>query len=151
MRMTVLRIARLLPALLLAAGFAAVFAAPNASAQERRLPQSAEEVRISYSPVVKKVAPAVVNVYAARMVQNRNPLLDDPLFRRFFGEGVPRERLERSLGSGVIVDPSGLIVTNNHVVEGASAVKVALAVPPIFNVSTVCLILSDMVAGSLKR
>jgi Do/DeqQ family serine protease len=77
---------------------------------------------------VQRVAPAVVNVYAAKVVENRNPLFDDPLFRRFFGSpDMPRDRVQRSLGSGVIVDPSGLVVTNNHVIEGASEVKVALA------------------------
>jgi S1-C subfamily serine protease len=51
------------------------------------------------------VAPAVVNVYAARVVENRNPFMNDPLFRQFFG-AVPREQVQRSLGSGVIIDPS---------------------------------------------
>ena len=88
------------------------------------------ELELSYAPIVQRAAPAVVNVYAAKVVANRNPLFEDPLFRRFFG--VPgmragRERVQRSLGSGVIVDPSGLVVTNNHVIEGASEVKVALA------------------------
>jgi len=85
---------------------------------------------MSYAPVVQKAAPSVVNVYAARVVENRNPFMDDPFFRRFFGGGgggVPREQVQRALGSGVIVDASGLIMTNNHVIEGASEVKVALA------------------------
>jgi Do/DeqQ family serine protease len=70
----------------------------------------------------------VVNVYAAKLVENRNPLLDDPIFRRFFGNpGGPREQIQRSLGSGVLIDPSGLVVTNNHVIEGADQVKVSLA------------------------
>jgi Do/DeqQ family serine protease len=68
----------------------------------------------------------VVNVYAARVIENRNPFMNDPFFRQFFG-AVPREQVQRSLGSGVIVDPSGLVVTNNHVIEGASAVKISLA------------------------
>ena len=72
------------------------------------------------------MAPAVVNVYAARVIENRNPFMNDPLFRRFFGT-MPREQVMRSLGSGVIVDPSGLVVTNYHVIEGASEVKVALS------------------------
>jgi Do/DeqQ family serine protease len=98
-----------------------------ALAQDRRLPQSAAEMKLSFAPVVKRVAPAVVNVYAARVVENRHPLMDDPVFRRFFGQGIPREQVQRSLGSGVIVDPSGLIMTNNHVIEGATEVKVSLA------------------------
>jgi len=74
------------------------------------------------------VQPAVVNVYAAKVVQNRNPLLDDPIFRRFFGvPGQQPEQMQRSLGSGVMVDPSGLVVTNNHVIEGADQVKVSLS------------------------
>ena len=108
---------------------ALVLAAWSAAAQERRVPTSPAEVKLSYAPVVEKAAPAVVNVYAAKLVENRNPFLDDPFFRRFFGGegGLPRERRQSSLGSGVIVDPSGLVVTNNHVIEGADEVKVALA------------------------
>jgi Do/DeqQ family serine protease len=99
----------------------------TASAQERRVPTAAE-LRLSYAPVVQHVAPAVVNVYAAKVVQNRNPLFEDPIFRRFFGvPGRGGSQLQRSLGSGVIVDGSGLIVTNNHVIEGADEVKVSLA------------------------
>ncbi len=102
-----------------------------ASAEEQRqdarqVPASPAQVQLSYAPVVKRAAPAVVNVYAARVVENRNPFLNDPLFRQFFG-AVPREQVLRSLGSGVIVDPSGLVVTNHHVIEGASEVKVALS------------------------
>jgi len=98
----------------------------GASAQDRHVPTSVAEVQLSFAPVVKRVTPAVANVYAARVVENHNPFLNDPLFRRFFG-GVPREQVMRSLGSGVIVDPSGLVVTNYHVIEGASEVKVALS------------------------
>ncbi len=63
---------------------------------------------LSYAPIVQRVRPAVVNVYAAKVVQNHNPLLDDPIFRRFFGvPGQQPEQMQRSLGSGVMVDPSG--------------------------------------------
>lgn len=100
----------------------------SATAQDRRVPGSVAELRLSYAPVVQRVQPAVVNVYAAKIVQNRNPLLDDPVFRRFFGgQGQQPEQMQRSLGSGVMVDASGLVVTNNHVIEGADQVKVSLA------------------------
>jgi len=99
-----------------------------ALAQDRRVPSSPAELRLSYAPIVQRVQPAVVNVYAAKIVQNRNPFLDDPIFRRFFGlQGGPQEQMQRSLGSGVMVDPSGLVVTNVHVIEGADQVKVSLA------------------------
>jgi Do/DeqQ family serine protease len=99
-----------------------------ANAQQRQVPASAGQLQLSFAPVVQRVAPAVVNVYAQHVVANNNPFMADPFFRQFFGGGaMPRERIERSLGSGVIVDPSGLIVTNFHVIDGASEVKVALA------------------------
>ena len=101
-------------------------AMPAALAQGRQVPTSPGQLELSFAPIVKRVAPAVVNVYAARIVANNNPFLADPFFRQFFG-AVPREQVERSLGSGVIVDPGGLVVTNFHVIEGASQVKVALA------------------------
>jgi Do/DeqQ family serine protease len=98
----------------------------GAGAQERRVPSSPGELQLSFAPIVQRVAPAVVNVYATHVVENRNPFLADPFFRQFFG-AVPREQVERSLGSGVIVDPAGLVVTNFHVIDGASEVKIALS------------------------
>src|SRR3954466_10235885 len=104
------------------------FSAGSASAQDRRVPASQAELRLSYAPIVQRVQPAVVNVYAAKVVQNHNPFMDDPIFRRFFGvPGGQQEQLQRSLGSGVMVDPSGLVVTNVHVIEGADEVKVSLS------------------------
>ena len=107
--------------------FATLAAAPVV-AQDRVVPSSMNQLRLSYAPIVQHVQPAVVNVYAAKIVQNRNPLLDDPIFRRFFGvPGGQQEQMQRSLGSGVLVDSSGLVVTNNHVIEGADQVKVSLS------------------------
>ncbi|MFG1417731.1 DegQ family serine endoprotease [Xanthobacter sp. V0B-10] len=104
-----------------------------AQAPSARVPASEGEVKLSFAPVVARTAPAVVNVYALKTAQQRmNPFFEDPFFRRFFGSpggapglGAP-ERMQRSLGSGVIVDPSGLIVTNYHVIEGADEIRVAL-------------------------
>src|SRR5689334_8784015 len=105
-----------------------LLAASPANSQERRVPASAAELKLSYAPIVQRVQPAVVNVYAAKTVQNRNPFLDDPIFRRFFGvPGQQPEQMQRSLGSGVMVDAAGLVVTNNHVIEGADQVKVSLS------------------------
>jgi Do/DeqQ family serine protease len=100
-----------------------------AAAQTSVVPENAAQVRLSFAPVVRTVAPAVVNVYATRRVQApTNPLFADPFFRQFFGGGVePPARVQSSLGSGTIVDPSGLIVTNVHVIADATEVKVALA------------------------
>src|SRR5271170_6918212 len=117
---------RVVSATIAAAVVALLAPLAGANAQDRRVPSSPAELQLSFSPVVKRAAPAVVNVYAARVVENRNPFMNDPLFRQFFG-AVPREQVLRSLGSGVIIDGSGLVVTNNHVIEGASEVKVALA------------------------
>jgi Do/DeqQ family serine protease len=122
---------RLLSILKFAAAVILLASVPlSASAQERRVPTSPTELRLSYAPVVQRAAPAVVNVYAAKTVSVRNPLFDDPIFRRFFGvPGGPGggEQMQRSLGSGVVIDVSGLVVTNNHVIDGADQVKVSLA------------------------
>jgi len=122
----------------LVAGFAFVCAVISAASTEAqtassRVPQSRAEIQLSFAPLVRQVAPAVVNVYTRKVerVVQRSPLLDDPVFRRFFGDrdlqGVPRERVAQSLGSGVIVEADGVIVTNNHVVEGATEIVVALS------------------------
>jgi Do/DeqQ family serine protease len=105
-----------------------------AAAETRVVPEGREQLRFSYAPIVKKVAPAVVNVFSRRVLRSvAGPalLFNDPFFRRFFGDqfplGVPRERVENSLGSGVIVDAGGLIVTNHHVIKDAQEVRVVLA------------------------
>jgi Do/DeqQ family serine protease len=96
----------------------------------RRVPSEQAEITLSFAPVVRRVVPAVVNVYASRVVATRSlsPFFDDPFFRRFFGDGGggPPQRMQSSLGSGVVVE-GGLVVTNNHVIENADEVRVALA------------------------
>ncbi len=104
-------------------------------AQQRQVPQSRAEVQLSFAPLVEQVRPAVVNIYTKRIVTQRQvtPLFNDPFFRRFFGDlggmrlGKPRREQQNSLGSGVIVRPDGMIVTNQHVIEGADKIIVVLA------------------------
>jgi Do/DeqQ family serine protease len=93
------------------------------------VPQSMSVVQMTFAQVVKRVAPAVVNVYARSVVQAQvNPLFNDPLFQQFFGATPEmRQRVQQSLGSGVIVRGDGLIITNNHVVEGGTDIVVALS------------------------
>ncbi|WMT85384.1 Do family serine endopeptidase [Pelagibacterium sp. 26DY04] len=98
-----------------------------ASAQvERQVPQTQEQIQLSYAPIVSQVAPAVVNVYATR-VEEQRITFRDPFFDRFFGRSPlfeTRPQTSQSLGSGVIVSAEGMILTNNHVVEGATDIRV---------------------------
>lgn len=96
---------------------------------ERAAPTSPAQVQLSFAPVVRAVVGSVVNVYGARVERNPRMAQMDEFFRRFFGEGgpgLPPERVQRSLGSGVIIDDSGLVVTNHHVIANMTEVKVAL-------------------------
>ena len=100
-------------------------------AEQRLVPESQAQVRLSYSSAVREVAPAVVNIYTRRRVSQRQPtFFDDPFFKKFFEGapfGLPRERIERSLGSGVIIASDGMIVTNHHVIKGSDEIIVVLS------------------------
>ena len=103
---------------------------PKFKVDDSPLPASAQP-NFTFHPVVEKVAPSVVNIYSTKTVRQLpiwGPFMEDPFFRRFFGipDDLPRERRERSLGSGVIVSEDGYILTANHVVEGADEIRVAL-------------------------
>ena len=111
------------------AGFCAVLALLFVGTAAADTPKTVAEMKVSFAPIVKRATPAVVNVYAARVQKDvRNPLLDDPFFQHFFGieGGQAPDRIQRSQGSGVIIDADGFVVTNQHVIEGMTEVKVAL-------------------------
>ena len=96
----------------------------------RAAPTSDGAVKLSFSPIVKSASPSVVNVYATRIEQQAaSPFANDPFFSRFFGQRQfqSRPRESQALGSGVIVDAGGVILTNRHVIEGATDVRIALS------------------------
>lgn len=106
-------------------------ASTGSATAERVVPTSPAQVEYSFAQVISDVAPAVVNIYTKRIVRNNgNRLLNDPFFKQFFGDRFsfgPQERVQNSLGSGVVVRPDGIVVTNNHVIQGADQITVALS------------------------
>ena len=107
-----------------------LFTLGSVVAQQRELPPSREAVRYSFAPIVKRTAPAVVNVFVRGKAPVQSPI-SDPLLRQFLGErfGMPAERMQSSLGSGVIVSPEGIVVTNTHVIKigGQAEIRLVLS------------------------
>ncbi len=102
----------------------------QAEVPARQLPESQAQIQLSFAPIVRQVTPAVVNVYATKTEQGfQSPFANDPFFSRLFGGDLfqSRPRTSQSLGSGVIVDARGIIVTNSHVVSGADDIRIALS------------------------
>jgi Do/DeqQ family serine protease len=125
------------PAIVMACFILAAMAVPISSAlAKKKVPENQVQIQLSFAPLVKQAAPAVVNIYTRRVVQQvvRSPLFEDPFFRRFFGDrfggnggGRTRRKQQNSLGSGVLLTSGGLIVTNHHVIAGADEITVALS------------------------
>ena len=99
------------------------------AASETRVPQTRAEISLGFAPLVKQATPAVVNIYARRVVERRaSPFQGDPFFEQFFqGFGSPRPRVQNSLGSGVILSGDGYVVSNYHVVAQATEIQVVMA------------------------
>ncbi|MCB6180019.1 trypsin-like peptidase domain-containing protein [Rhodobacter sp. Har01] len=102
---------------------------PLAAPAETTVPANQAEIALSFAPVVQATAPAVVNIYARQVVQDRvSPFAGDPFFDQFFEEfGATQPRIQNSLGSGVIVSADGIVVSNYHVVADATDIRVVLA------------------------
>jgi serine protease Do len=111
---------------------AIILAMPIAQAAERQVPENDGQIQLSFAPVVQKTAPAVVNIYAQKVTKavRQHPFMNDPLFQHFFGQELnrfSRPRIQRSLGSGVLIQKNGVIMTNHHVIAGADEIKVVLS------------------------
>ena len=118
----------------LAAAFLVLLLRPDLVGRQATAPTQAVLLErsggpVSYADAVQRAAPSVVNVFATKITRTkRHPLFDDPLFKRFFGDQADRPRIKRenSLGSGVIVDGNGYVLTNNHVIDSASEIHIVL-------------------------
>ena len=108
---------------LIALALLPVFASPVSAQDYSRVPQNKTEIDLTFAPLVKDVSPAVVNIYTKKTVRGRI----SPFDSRFRMGGMARERVQNSLGSGVIVGSNGVVVTNNHVIEGADELLVVLS------------------------
>ena len=92
------------------------------------VPADKTEIQLSFAPLVKQTANTVVNVYADKQVERPSLFSGDPFFDEFFGQQMPnRTEKQSSLGSGVIFDKKGLVITNNHVIDGADNIRIALS------------------------
>lgn len=122
--------AMLAPLMVLKVGFCAEIDQATPSS----VPESQTQIHLSFAPVAKKATPAVVNIYTAKRIRaadELSPLLSDPFFRQFFGDAfglpIPKDRIQRTLGSGVLVRSDGLVITNHHVIKGADEIRVVLS------------------------
>jgi len=102
---------------------------PITASAQTRVPDTQAEITLSFAPLVRETAPAVVNIYAKVITQTRQrtPFMNDPFFERFFeGFGPPQPRVQNSLGSGVILSADGIVVSNYHVVGQATDIRIVL-------------------------
>ena len=117
---------RLVRSLAAVLGTVAALSSPRAA--EQVVPGERAQISMTFAPVVKKAAPAVVNIYTKKVLRDQSPFFNDPFFRQLFGDQQlgGRERVESSLGSGVIVRASGIVITNFHVAGDADQINVVL-------------------------